>query len=91
MTNRQRKRVVITGLGAITPIGNNLAEYWSGLLQGRNGVGAVTLFDASQHACQFAAEVKDFNPGKYLDKKDAKRMDRFAPVSYTHLTLPTKA
>lgn len=78
MTNRHRKRVVITGLGAITPIGNNLAEYWSGLLQGRNGVGSVTLFDASQHACQFAAEVKDFDPNKYLDKKDAKRMDRFA-------------
>ena len=78
MTNRQKKRVVITGLGAITPIGNNLAEYWSGLLQGRNGVGAVTLFDASQHACQFAAEVIDFDPSQYLDKKDAKRMDRFA-------------
>ena len=78
MTNRQKKRVVITGLGAITPLGNNLTEYWSGLLQGRNGVGEVTLFDASQHACQFAAEVKGFDPGEYLDKKDAKRMDRFA-------------
>ena len=78
MTNRQNKRVVITGLGAITPIGNNLAEYWNGLLQGRNGVGSVTLFDASEHACQIAAEVKDFDPHQYLDKKDAKRMDRFA-------------
>ena len=78
MTNRQNKRVVITGLGAITPIGNNLAEYWDGLLQGRNGVGSVTLFDASKHACQIAAEVKDFDPHQYLDKKDAKRMDRFA-------------
>ena len=78
MTNRQNKRVVITGLGAITPIGKNLAEYWDGLLQGRNGVGSVTLFDASQHACQIAAEVKDFDPHEYLDKKDAKRMDRFA-------------
>jgi 3-oxoacyl-[acyl-carrier-protein] synthase II len=77
MTNRQ-KRVVITGLGAITPIGKNLADYWDGLLQGRNGVGLVTLFDASQHACQIAAEVKDFDPHEYLDKKDAKRMDRFA-------------
>ncbi len=76
MTNRQ-KRVVITGLGAITPIGKNLADYWDGLLQGRNGVGLVTLFDASQHACQIAAEVKDFDPYEYLDKKDAKRMDRF--------------
>jgi 3-oxoacyl-[acyl-carrier-protein] synthase II len=78
MTNRQNKRVVITGLGAITPIGNNLAEYWDGLLQGRNGVGKITLFDANQHACQIAAEVKDFDPSQYLDKKEAKRMDRFA-------------
>ena len=78
MTNRQNKRVVITGLGAITPIGKNLADYWDGLLQGRSGVGAITLFDASQHACQIAAEVKDFDPHEYLDKKDAKRMDRFA-------------
>ena len=78
MTNRQKKRVVITGLGAITPIGNNLTEYWDGLLQGRNGVGSVTLFDASKHACQIAAEVKDFDPHEYLDRKDAKRMDRFA-------------
>ena len=78
MTNRQNKRVVITGLGAITPIGNNLADYWNGLLEGRNGVGKVTLFDASQHACQIAAEVKEFDPYQYLDRKDAKRMDRFA-------------
>ena len=78
MTNRQNKRVVITGLGAITPIGNNPTDYWDSLLQGRSGVGAVTLFDASNHACQIAAEVKDFDPHQYLDKKDAKRMDRFA-------------
>jgi 3-oxoacyl-[acyl-carrier-protein] synthase II len=78
MTNRQNKRVVITGLGAITPIGKNLADYWDSLLQGKSGVGAVTLFDASEHACQIAAEVKDFDPHEYLDKKDAKRMDRFA-------------
>ena len=78
MTNRQNKRVVVTGLGAVTPIGNNLTEYWSGLLQGRNGVGSITLFDASKHACQIAAEVKNFDPHQYLDKKEAKRMDRFA-------------
>lgn len=78
MTNRQNKRVVITGLGAITPIGNNLIEYWDSLLQGRNGVGSVTLFDASKHACKIAAEVKNFDPHQYIDKKEAKRMDRFA-------------
>ncbi|MGL5075262.1 MAG: beta-ketoacyl synthase N-terminal-like domain-containing protein, partial [Waterburya sp.] len=72
MTNRQNKRVVITGLGAITPIGNNLTEYWQSLLQGRNGVVKITFFDASQHACQIAAEVKIFDPHQYIDKKEAK-------------------
>ncbi len=78
MTNWQKKRVVVTGLGAVTPIGNNLQEYWEGLLSGRNGVAPITLFDASEHACHFAAEVKGFDPGEYLEKKEAKRMDRFA-------------
>lgn len=78
MTNRQNKRVVVTGLGAITPVGNNLQQYWESLLKGRNGVGFITLFDASEHACQIAAEVKGFDPHEYLEKKEAKRMDRFA-------------
>ena len=78
MTNSERKRVVVTGLGAITPIGNNLTEYWSGLLSGRNGIGLITLFDASKHACRIAGEVKNFDPHEYLDRKEAKRMDRFA-------------
>jgi 3-oxoacyl-[acyl-carrier-protein] synthase II len=78
MTNWDKKRVVVTGLGAITPIGNDLQEYWKGLLEGRNGVGSITLFDASRHACQIAAEVKEFDPQDYLDKKEAKRIDRFA-------------
>ncbi|MFM7652970.1 MAG: beta-ketoacyl synthase N-terminal-like domain-containing protein, partial [Vulcanococcus sp.] len=55
-------RVVVTGLGAVTPIGNDVASYWEGLSQGRNGVAGITLFDASAHACRFAAEVKDFDP-----------------------------
>jgi 3-oxoacyl-[acyl-carrier-protein] synthase II len=78
MTNFQRKRVVITGLGAITPIGNTLSEYWDGLMAGRNGIDTITGFDASRHACQIAGEVKGFDPHQYLDRKDAKRMDRFA-------------
>lgn len=78
MTNWQNKRVVVTGLGAITPLGNNLQQYWKGLLDGRSGVGSITLFDASQHACQIAAEVKGFDPHDYVEKKEAKRMDRFA-------------
>ncbi|HAZ48026.1 MAG TPA: beta-ketoacyl-[acyl-carrier-protein] synthase II [Cyanobacteria bacterium UBA11369] len=78
MTDFERKRVVVTGLGAITPIGNTLAEYWEGLLSGRNGIGPITLFDASRHDCRIAGEVKGFSPHDYMDRKDAKRMDRFA-------------
>lgn len=76
--NLELKRVVVTGLGAITPIGNTVKDYWEGLVSGRNGVGPITLFDASRHACQIAGEVKGFDPHDYLDRKDAKRMDRFA-------------
>ncbi|MGA9378080.1 MAG: beta-ketoacyl-ACP synthase II [Phormidium sp.] len=78
MTDFERKRVVVTGLGAITPIGNTLSEYWQGLLSGRNGIGPITLFDASKHDCRIGGEVKGFDPHKYMDRKDAKRMDRFA-------------
>ncbi len=78
MTNQQLKRVVITGLGAITPIGNNLSEYWEGLIKGRNGIGLITLFDASQHACKIAGEVKGFDPYQYMERKEAKRMARFS-------------
>jgi len=78
MTNFERKRVVVTGLGAITPIGNTLNEYWDGLMSGRNGIAPITLFDASRHDCRFAGEVKGFDPLLYLDRKEAKRMDRFS-------------
>lgn len=78
MTDFEPKRVVVTGVGAVTPIGNNPDEYWEGLLSGRSGIGPITLFDASQHKCRIAGEVKGFDPSKYLDIKDIKRMDRFA-------------
>ncbi len=74
----ETKRVVVTGLGAITPIGNNPDAYWAGLLSGQNGIGPITLFDASKHKCRFAGEVKGYDPQSYIDGKDAKRMDRFA-------------
>ncbi|MBM0741002.1 beta-ketoacyl-ACP synthase II [Phormidium sp. CLA17] len=78
MTNVVRKRVVVTGLGAITPIGNTVGDYWDGLMSGRNGIDSITLFDASRHDCRMAGEVKGFDPLTYLDRKEAKRMDRFA-------------
>ena len=71
------RRVVVTGLGAVTPIGNDVEEYWKGLCSGRNGVAGITLFDPSRHACRFAAEVKHFNPAGWLEPKEAKRWDRF--------------
>ncbi|MEO0351365.1 MAG: beta-ketoacyl-ACP synthase II [Cyanobacteria bacterium P01_A01_bin.15] len=78
MTSTEKKRVVITGMGAITPIGNTLEAYWQGLLAGKSGIGPITLFDASKHKCRIAGEVKGFDPLEYLDPKDAKRTDRFA-------------
>ena len=72
------KRVVVTGLGAITPLGNTVTEYWQGLLQGRSGISSITLFDASGLDCQIAGEVKGFDPCDYINRKEAKRMDRFA-------------
>ncbi|EHA62429.1 beta-ketoacyl-ACP synthase II [Synechococcus sp. WH 8016] len=71
------QRVVVTGLGAVTPIGNTVADYWEGLTSAKNGVDAITLFDAAQHACRFAAEVKNFDPSGFIEPKDAKRWDRF--------------
>tara|TARA_Y100001968_G_scaffold226184_1_gene208966 strand:+ start:4553 stop:5800 length:1248 start_codon:yes stop_codon:yes gene_type:complete len=71
-------RVVITGLGAVTPIGNTVDKYLSGLQNGLNGVESITLFDASNHACRFAAEVKGFDPTGVLEPKESKRWDRFS-------------
>jgi 3-oxoacyl-[acyl-carrier-protein] synthase II len=78
MTDLQRKRVVVTGLGAITPLGNTLEAYWQGLREGRNGIGMITCFDTKDHACKIAGEVKDFDPLLYMDRKEAKRMARFS-------------
>ncbi len=78
MADFDLKRVVVTGIGAITPLGNNPQDYWQGLLDGRSGIVPITLFDASKHKCRIAGEVLGFNPQDYIDSKEAKRMDRFA-------------
>ena len=72
-----KRRVVITGLGAITPIGNSLQEYWKGLSNGVSGSAPITQFDTSKFKTKFACEVKNFDPNQHLDRKDARRMDRF--------------
>jgi len=71
------RRVVITGIGALTPIGNNVEELWDGLCNGKNGAGLITKFDTEQFATKFACEVKNFDVEKYIDKKEAKRMDLY--------------
>jgi 3-oxoacyl-[acyl-carrier-protein] synthase II len=71
------RRVVVTGMGAVTPIGIGIAEYWRGLTEGKNGVGLITKFDATKFDTKFAAEVKDFNPENFMDKKSIRRMDLF--------------
>lgn len=70
-------RVVITGMGAITPIGNDVASYWDGLIEGKNGVDFITHFDTEKFKVKVAAEVKNFIPENYMDRKEAKRMDRY--------------
>lgn len=75
------KRVVVTGLGAITPVGNNPEETWNNLLNGVSGAAPITLFDASQFKTQFACEVKGFNANDYIDRKEARKMDRYAQLA----------
>ena len=72
-----RRRVVITGLGCVTPVGNTVSESWANLLAGRSGIGRITRFDASAFACQIAGEVKGFELDKYLSSKEARTMDTF--------------
>lgn len=71
------KRVVITGLGTINPIGHNVPEFWDNLLKGVSGAGPITRFDASQYRTHFACEVKDYNPEDYFDKKEVRKMDLY--------------
>ncbi len=73
-----RVRVVVTGVGCISPLGNDIDTTWQALLAGRSGVGPITQFDASSFKTRFAAEVKDFDPEQHLGRRDARRMDRFA-------------
>lgn len=74
----QMRRVVVTGLGALTPIGNTVSEYWNGLVHGTSGAAPITRFDASKFRTRFAAELKGFDPEQHFDRKEARKMDPFA-------------
>jgi 3-oxoacyl-[acyl-carrier-protein] synthase II len=75
------KRVVVTGIGTITPLGNNLQDYWNGLINGVSGAGPITLFDATKFKTRFACEIKGFDPTNYMDRKEARKLDRFAQLA----------
>ncbi len=75
------KRVVVTGIGALTPLGNNVEEYWNGLVNGVSGANMITQFDASKFRTKFACEIKNFEPTNFLDKKEARKIDRFTQLA----------
>jgi len=81
MANMELKRVVVTGIGALTPIGNSLNDYWKNLLGGVSGADMITLFDASKFKTRFACELKNYDPLSFLDKKEARKLDRFAQTA----------
>lgn len=75
------RRVVVTGIGAITPIGNNANEFWKGIVDGKCGIDEITLFDTSNYKVKLAGEVKNYNPEEYFDKRSAKRLDRYTQLA----------
>src|ERR1700721_1957277 len=77
----QLKRVVVTGIGSLTPIGNNTPDYWKGLLNGVSGAEAITLFDASKFKTRFACELKGFDALNFLDRKEARKVDRYTQIA----------
>lgn len=76
----KNRRVVVTGMGAITPIGNSVEEFWNGIKEGKTGFGPITYFDTADYRCKLAAEVKDFDPAQYMDKKSALQNGAVLPV-----------
>src|SRR3954464_15272622 len=74
----QLKRVVVTGLGALTPLGNSVSDYWTGLLNGVSGADMITKFDASKFKTRFACEVKNFDPNDYFERKEGRKLDGFS-------------
>ena len=75
-----RRRVVITGLGAVTPLGNDVESSWDGLVAGKSGAAPIEQWDASEYPVTFACELKDFDPKDWIEHKQARRMDRFAQM-----------
>ena len=90
-----RRRVVVTGLGCVSPVGNTVADSWANLLAGQSGIDLIQSFDAGNLACKFAGEVRGFNIGDYIPEKEARHMDRFIHLGLAAacqaVTLPASA
>ena len=82
-----RRRVVVTGMGVVTPLGQSVDEFWAALVQGKSGIGPITLCDPTPFPCRIAGEVKDFDPGQYMDTKEARRMARFSQLAVASAAL----
>jgi 3-oxoacyl-[acyl-carrier-protein] synthase II len=80
-SHMQTKRIVVTGIGALTPIGNNVETYWNNLINGVSGADMITQFDASKFKTRFACEIKGFDPTEFMDRKEARKLDRFAQIA----------
>ena len=79
--NTDRARVVVTGMGAVTPLGSSVEQFWDGLVAGRSGIGPITLCDTTGYPTRIAGEIPDFQPDKYINSREARRMARFSQVS----------
>ena len=77
-----KRRVVVTGMGAVTPIGNDVASFWNGVKEGKIGFGPISYFDTADYKCKLAAEVKDFSAADHMDKKAARRMEPFCALPF---------
>src|SRR5665811_653193 len=76
------RRVVVTGMGALTPIGNTLQDYWKGLVEGVSGAGLITHFDTTKFKTKFACEIKGFDPANFFDRKEVRKMDRYTQYAF---------
>src|SRR5687768_7467425 len=77
MSYMDKRRVVVTGLGAVTPLGNDVETTWKGIIEGKSGIGPLTRVNAEEYPAKVAAQINDFNPESFMDRKDARKMDRF--------------
>ena len=86
----EKRRVVVTGVGAVTPLGNDVETTWKNIIEGKSGIGPLTRVNADEYPAKVAAEVKDFDPEAFMDRKDARKMDRFTQFAVASAKMAAK-